>query len=57
MKYNVIAISGSIEEVSLASNILTAAKALKLDTLEIEIYSIKTFPLLNVDLVTNVFPK
>lgn len=57
MKYNVIAISGSIEEVSLAANILAACKELNLDMLEIEIMQIKQLPLLNVDLFTNTFPK
>lgn len=57
MKYNVLAISGSIEEVSLATNVLKAAKNLNISTLEIDICPINAVPLLNVDLITNVFPK
>lgn len=56
MKYNVIAIAGAIEEVSLSANILRATQKLGLDTLDIEICSIKELPLLNVDLFTDSFP-
>jgi hypothetical protein len=56
MKYNVIAIAGAIEEVSLANNILKACQKLDFSTLDIEICSIKELPLLNVDLFTDSFP-
>lgn len=56
MKYNVIAISGSIEEVSLATNILKKAKELNLDTLDIEVCTVENIPLLNVDLFQDKFP-
>ena len=57
MKYNVIAISGSLEQQSLARNILKKSIDLNLDNLNIQLCSIEGFPLLNVDLIGNAFPK
>lgn len=56
MKYNLIAISGSIEEVSLATNILRKAKEINLDSLDIEVCTVENIPLLNVDLFQDKFP-
>lgn len=40
MKYNVTAISGSIEQVALATNVLRKCKELSLPTLEIEVCTV-----------------
>lgn len=50
MRFNVTAVSGSLEQLALATNVLRKCKELALPMLEIEVCTVERIPLLNVDL-------
>ena len=50
MRFNVTAVSGSLEQLALATNVLRKCKELNLPMLEIEVCTVESIPLLNVDL-------
>ena len=50
MRFNVTAVSGSLEQLALATNVLRKCKELNLPMLEIEVCTVERIPLLNVDL-------
>ena len=50
MRFNVTAVSGSLEQLALATNVLRKCKELALPMLEIEVCTVESIPLLNVDL-------